>query len=355
MPTIRTMELPRPTDPLEFESITMDAMKLAWSTPRLDKNGRPGQAQNGVDIWGWDDLERPVGIQCKRTVDVPSIATIRKEVEAAEKFSHSIRTLWIATTADPDASLQQRVRQLSADRAATGDFAVGLLFWESIVAGLTLNADRVRSHYPQLNLDPLAHVRLPERLAWAFELGHFGGHIKGWIDLIGDEVGAWVAGEDPDQILAICDLVKLTAERLLPATGASPIVASAEGIHREVSPLVAGKLLKAGAPDRIAVAARRVEQRVSNLGALLVPAEAQALRLGSMTGAAYLSLDDPTEHFLDSLITTAEPLLSEAGLERLRARLEPARSALGSGGHVSLRWSHGLRGIIAHDLRSQAL
>lgn len=41
MPTITTMEIPRPTGWVEFETIVVDAMKLAWTTSRLQKNGRP--------------------------------------------------------------------------------------------------------------------------------------------------------------------------------------------------------------------------------------------------------------------------------------------------------------------------
>jgi hypothetical protein len=93
-------------------------MKLAWTTSRLQKNGRPGQAQDGVDIHGADDLERPVAIQCKRTVAAPSIKLIREEIVAAEGFVPQPITLHIATTADPDSTLQQAVRILSAERTA---------------------------------------------------------------------------------------------------------------------------------------------------------------------------------------------------------------------------------------------
>lgn len=118
MPTITTMEVPRPTGWAEFETIVVDAMKLAWTTSRLQKNGRPGQAQDGVDIHGADDLERPVAIQCKRTVAAPSIKLIREEIVAAEGFVPQPITLYIATTADPDSTLQQAVRVLSLERTA---------------------------------------------------------------------------------------------------------------------------------------------------------------------------------------------------------------------------------------------
>src|ERR1700722_13837488 len=65
MPTIQIMELPKPKLWQEFEIIVRDAQALRWNSTSLQKNGRPGQRQSGVDIYGPDEIGRPVGIQCK--------------------------------------------------------------------------------------------------------------------------------------------------------------------------------------------------------------------------------------------------------------------------------------------------
>jgi len=52
MPTIPSMKIPTPKDWQEFESLVRDAMILRWNSPNLQKHGRTGQAQQGVDVWG---------------------------------------------------------------------------------------------------------------------------------------------------------------------------------------------------------------------------------------------------------------------------------------------------------------
>ncbi len=69
MPTLATIHLPKPKDWNEFEEICLDVAKLRWSTPNWVRHGRQGQKQNGVDIYGYDELERLIGIQCKNTVN----------------------------------------------------------------------------------------------------------------------------------------------------------------------------------------------------------------------------------------------------------------------------------------------
>jgi hypothetical protein len=46
------MKIPIPKDWQEFESQVREAMILRWNSPNLQKNGRTGQAQQGVDVWG---------------------------------------------------------------------------------------------------------------------------------------------------------------------------------------------------------------------------------------------------------------------------------------------------------------
>lgn len=54
MPTLQGMELPKPKNWQDFEIMVRDAMSQSWKAADLQMNGRPGQAQNGVDIYGPD-------------------------------------------------------------------------------------------------------------------------------------------------------------------------------------------------------------------------------------------------------------------------------------------------------------
>jgi len=84
-----------------------------WKSPTLQMNGRPGQKQDGVDIYGPDDLGRKIGIQCKRYKDGIDMKVVNAEVASAEKYIGVFSALYIATMADHDAKLQQEVRVLS--------------------------------------------------------------------------------------------------------------------------------------------------------------------------------------------------------------------------------------------------
>ena len=50
------MTLPRPNDFEEFERVTLAALAQRWQSPNLQKNGRKGQKQAGVDIYGVDEI-----------------------------------------------------------------------------------------------------------------------------------------------------------------------------------------------------------------------------------------------------------------------------------------------------------
>ena len=351
MPSVLTMELPRPTDAIEFEKIVTEAMQLKWETPRLQRHGRPGQAQNGVDIWGEDDLGRGVAIQCKRTVAAPSISLIEEEISKAETFQPPFTTLYIATTADPDVHLQKRVRLLSSSRVAQSRFAVGMLFWEDIVSGLIRNHQVLKTIYPQLDLTGFPEQPDFRRTSLALELGFHGGNLKGMAELILGEIGQ-MSGEDPDQILIIASLVKTASQRLLPPEYADPIADAADQVAAEVTKGMGGGEAKWSV---ISAASRRIRQRVDQSCSLLPPLDEQALRVGYLLGAAYLSTNEPTAELLDSIERETSLILTEQGRVDLRARLEPAREAVRTGGHAPLHWNERLRGLVSRDLRHRQL
>jgi hypothetical protein len=66
MPTLASMQIPPPTDWNEFESIVLDAMAIRWTSPNLQKIGRSGQGQQGVDIYGLNNLGQALGYNAKR-------------------------------------------------------------------------------------------------------------------------------------------------------------------------------------------------------------------------------------------------------------------------------------------------
>ena len=118
---------------------------------RSEKNGRPGQKQHGVDIVGPDEIGRRVGVQCKRYKTPLTLDSVTNEVAKAEEFKPKLSALFIATTSDRDAKLQEQVPELSDKRVAKGRFAVALLFWGEIVSSLVLNPAVIKAHFRRSN------------------------------------------------------------------------------------------------------------------------------------------------------------------------------------------------------------
>lgn len=242
--------------------MTRDAMALKWASPNLQKNGRPGQKQKGVDIWGPDSIGRRVAIQCKRSVEAPTLKLIEDEASKAQGFG-PLSALWIATTADHDATLQEQVRTLSDKRVANGDFALALLFWEDIVDGLKMNPAVLAGHYPQITITPAVTLDKERALA-ALELGYYGADLWEYIVLVYGEFGQ-MAQTDPDELIATLRMLDHRSRQLLPPEDAEPIVASLDVVHDTCT----GKIEKRSDWDPAEFHAKRITTRLGRAQAAL--------------------------------------------------------------------------------------
>jgi hypothetical protein len=165
VPSPAQMQIPPPKSHDEFEDIVVSSLKCRWRTSDVQRNGRNGQGQNGVDIYGSDDLQRPTGVQCKLVIHGGfSRCELEVATAEAEAFVPPLSSLFVATTTPRDAALQQAVRLNSKARVEAGKFAVGLLFWDDIVADLLADDDAMRLHFP--SLAPSSATPAP---AWAKE------------------------------------------------------------------------------------------------------------------------------------------------------------------------------------------
>lgn len=141
------------------------SFQLRWSNPNLNRYGRLGQKQDGVDVYGSDSFGRLVGIQCKNTVSGIRRSTIDDELLKAEKFTPKITALYIATTAPRDVSIQNYVRKLNNDRQLKGLFPVEVAFWDDVSFELSKDQSVLRMHYPQMfeQLQPTREELLRKR------------------------------------------------------------------------------------------------------------------------------------------------------------------------------------------------
>lgn len=152
---LNNFHLPKPTDWDAFERIVCSVAQIRFDNPDFTLHGRKGQAQDGVDIYGRGNSGKFVGLQCKNTTKGISNALISKEVALAEKFEPPLGKLYIATSAETDASNQDFVRRMSEERLAQGKFEVHILFWREICDELGRDPPRMRLHFPFLDALPV--------------------------------------------------------------------------------------------------------------------------------------------------------------------------------------------------------
>ena len=147
LPHLRSGEL--------FEDLCHALFKRVWQDPLAQKNGRRGQAQHGVDVFGSPNGDRRSyrGVQCKgKDSNYGSKAEwpeVLAEIAKAEEFSPKLSGWVFATTAPADAALQRVARELSVKRGAAGLFSVDVLGWEEIQSLMAGAPEVVTEFYPE--------------------------------------------------------------------------------------------------------------------------------------------------------------------------------------------------------------
>lgn len=198
MPTLQTMKIPTPQSWDEFEKIALASLKIKWRSPNLQRHGRQGQSQNGVDIYGEDNLGRQAGIQCKNYSEI-DLSIIEQEIEKAESYEPKLDSYYVAVALPNDVKLQQSVRLISQERIKNNKFTVGILFWEDLIDELTKNPEEFHAHYPQLRI---SNTEKHPNLLSIFDISFYGNKLKNDINLLFGEIG-WMVGEYPLQIRTI--------------------------------------------------------------------------------------------------------------------------------------------------------
>jgi hypothetical protein len=152
MPAPTSVEYLKPRSWEDFEDLVADIYCREWRDPHTTRNGRLGQRQNGVDIYGRPQYAGGAyaGVQCKRIEEgTLSSKVIDYEIVQAEGFVPALVEFTIATTDKRDATLQEYVRTLNEKRTKEGKFSVYVSFWEDICAKLAdvANRDLIAKHY----------------------------------------------------------------------------------------------------------------------------------------------------------------------------------------------------------------
>lgn len=128
----------KPENWQDFESLSKKLWGEVWGIPmKIKKNGRNGQPQAGVDVYGVPNGESSYwGIQCKGKDDYTNAkltkTEIDREIENAKKFKPALAVFIFATTMNKDVELEEYVRLKDQESRATGGFEILLYCWEDI-------------------------------------------------------------------------------------------------------------------------------------------------------------------------------------------------------------------------------
>lgn len=130
----------KPQNWQDFESLCKVLWTHIWelSPGDVKKNGRMGQAQQGVDVYGkpkW--CSSYIGIQCKGKDDYTHVSLteleIDNEIEKAKSFKPCLHKLIFATTANKDAKIEEYIRAKNIHNIEQGSFEIDICSWEDIV------------------------------------------------------------------------------------------------------------------------------------------------------------------------------------------------------------------------------
>jgi hypothetical protein len=131
-------QLRKPENWEDFESLCKKLWGEIWECKEIKKNGRKGQIQNGVDVYGIPKGESSYyGIQCKGKDEYShkqlSKEEIEREINLARSFKPPLKSLYLATTANKDSEIEEYVRIRDSDNRKEGLFEIHIFSWEDIV------------------------------------------------------------------------------------------------------------------------------------------------------------------------------------------------------------------------------
>ncbi len=140
-----------PKDWQEFERFCHTLWGEILKDPNIQFNGRGGQEQFGVDVYGRSKDEVFTCIQCKgKDANYGSEVTekeLRSEVEKAKKFTPIPHVFILATTAPNDAKIQEVARQIEEENRKIGLFDVHVFGWEEICQRLVHSPKTLKQFY----------------------------------------------------------------------------------------------------------------------------------------------------------------------------------------------------------------
>lgn len=150
--SVSSVSLPKPKNWQDFESQTRVLVACVLNDPGTQKNGRSGQQQRGVDVYGYRDRRTDclVGVQCKEKLETEvTEEELRAELEKAKSFKPEISEFIQITTAPRDQKIQEVARIITAELAATDrQIRVSVWGWEDVEENAVQHAEAWKAFDP---------------------------------------------------------------------------------------------------------------------------------------------------------------------------------------------------------------
>ena len=133
------LQLRKPENWQDFERLCKVLWGEIWECPdTIKRNGRQGQAQKGVDVYGIKKGECVYrGIQCKGKDDYTNSQLTESEIDSeiakALLFTPKLKSFYFATTANKDAHIEEYIRKKNLVSISKGGFEIDIFAWEDIV------------------------------------------------------------------------------------------------------------------------------------------------------------------------------------------------------------------------------
>lgn len=155
----------------QFEELCSGLLTEVYSVPNAQQVGRPGQAQDGVDIFGTSARHGRIGIQCKRLSDLDennnphpggpiTRAFLRNAAADALGFKPSLELWILATTARRDIRVQRWVEELNDEWQLAGLKRIAIVWtWDECISHLNSYPELQRRYYRDV-----IQVRAPKDL-----------------------------------------------------------------------------------------------------------------------------------------------------------------------------------------------
>jgi len=157
MTDFSSISIPRPLNWQDFERNCRVLFECILGDPNTQLNGRAGQSQNGVDIWGRRGGQGThwVGVQCKgKNGDYHIKVTeteLRAEVRKARNFIPTLSEFIIVTTASDDARIQEVARIITEGNEDSGNpMVVDVWGWGTLQGRISQYANAIEAFHPDI-------------------------------------------------------------------------------------------------------------------------------------------------------------------------------------------------------------